>query len=76
LRDVNVRVRTRVTAAGDYYQTFLLTLAGRMRAQILAAARLTNDRLDSYLTELHDHLAKPGTLTCQPAIWQAWGTKP
>jgi hypothetical protein len=48
---------------------------GRRRAQILAAARLIRDRPDSYLTELHDHLAKRATLTGQPAIWQARGTK-
>jgi hypothetical protein len=34
---------------------------------------LTRDRPDSYLTELHDHLANGGTPTCQPAIRQALG---
>jgi hypothetical protein len=51
------------------------------QAEVLAAE--TNELLDlvavgerASVIELHDHLAKPGTLTCQPAIWQAWGTKP
>jgi hypothetical protein len=51
----------------------LAAVGGPRRAHILAAARLTRDRPDSYLTELHDHLAKRGTLTCPPAIWQASG---
>jgi SAM-dependent methyltransferase len=76
LRNVNVRVTARVTAAGDYYQTFLLTLATRMRDEILAGTRLTSARLDGYLAELDAHLEQPGTLTCQPAMWNAWGTKP
>jgi len=25
---------------------------------------------------LRTHLATPGTLTCQPLMWQAWGQVP
>ena len=66
----------RVSAVGEYYQTFVLTLTTLLRAEILAAGRLTGDRLDFYAAELGEHLSKPGTLTCQPTMWQAWGTKP
>jgi ubiquinone/menaquinone biosynthesis C-methylase UbiE len=76
LRDVQVRVLARVTAPGDYFQTFLLTLATLMRQEILAGARLTPGQLDASIAELRQHLSQPGTLTCLPTIWQAWGSKP
>ena len=76
LRDVQVRVLARVTAPGEYFQTFLLTLAVLMREEILAGGRLTPRQLDSSIAELRQHLSKPGTLTCLPTIWQAWGSKP
>jgi hypothetical protein len=73
---VHVRAAVRITAAGDYYQTFLLTLATRLRREILVATPLSRDRLDSYLAQLQAHLDAPDTITSQPAMWQAWGTKP
>jgi len=76
LQDVQVRVLARLTAPGEYFHTFLLTLAVLMRQQILAASRLTPGQLDSAAAELRDHLSQPGTLTCLPTIWQAWGRKP
>jgi hypothetical protein len=76
LRDVQVRVLARLTAPGEYFHTFLLTLAVLMRQQILAAGRLTPGQLDSAAAALRDHLSQPGTLTCLPTIWQAWGRKP
>jgi ubiquinone/menaquinone biosynthesis C-methylase UbiE len=75
LSGVDMRVQTRITAAGDYYQTFLITVATRNRSQILAGGRFTPDRLDCYLDQLRAHLNQPDTLTSQPAIWQAWASK-
>jgi ubiquinone/menaquinone biosynthesis C-methylase UbiE len=76
LRDVQVRVIARLTAAGDYFQTFLLTLAALMREEILAGGRVTPGQLDSAAAALREHLSQPNTLTCLPTIWQAWGRKP
>jgi SAM-dependent methyltransferase len=76
LRDVEVRPTARATRPGDYYHTFLLTLCGMLREEILAGRRLTPDRLDSDVAELRDHLAQPGAITCQPTLWQAWAVKP
>jgi hypothetical protein len=76
LRDVQVRVLARLTAPGEYFHTFLLTLAALMRQDILAGGRLTPGQLDTATAELRQHLRQPGTLTCLPTIWQAWGRKP
>jgi ubiquinone/menaquinone biosynthesis C-methylase UbiE len=77
LDHVHVRATARVTQPGDYYQTFLLTMTALVKAQILARRHQLNaDQLDSYTAALTDHLNTPGTLTCQPTMWQAWGTKP
>jgi SAM-dependent methyltransferase len=76
LDHVDVRATTRVTRRGDYYQTFLLTMTALVKEQILAGCRLSADQLDSYTTALTDHLNTSGTVTCQPTMWQAWGTKP
>ena len=76
LQDVQVRVITSVTASGEYFQTLLLTLASLMREEILAAGRLTPGKLDAGPAQLREHLSEPGTLTCRPTIWQAWGSKP
>jgi ubiquinone/menaquinone biosynthesis C-methylase UbiE len=75
LRDVQIRVLARVTAPGEYFHTFLLTLAILMRQQILAGGRLASGQLDASIAELREHLSQPGTLTCLPTIWQAWGSK-
>jgi ubiquinone/menaquinone biosynthesis C-methylase UbiE len=76
LEEVRVRATARVTRPGEYYQTFLLTLAQLVREDILAAHVLTADELDSYIDSLRAHLAAPGTLTSQPLMWQAWGRTP
>lgn len=74
--DVSVRPTARVTHVGEYYQTFLLTVAGLVRDVIVAAGDLTADEFDSYAAALQAHLHAPGTLTCQPLMWQAWGRVP
>jgi ubiquinone/menaquinone biosynthesis C-methylase UbiE len=71
--DVRVRATARATQAGEYYQTFVLTLANLVREVITASCGLTDDQLDAYAADLRDHLEAPGTITCQPVIWQAWG---
>ena len=76
LTDVQVRVTARLTQPGEYYQTFLLTLTSLMRDQIITGGRLTAADFDVQAESLRAHLAQPGTLTCQPTMWQAWGTKP
>jgi SAM-dependent methyltransferase len=73
LDDVQVRATVRVTQAGEYYQTFLLTIAGLVRDVIVQPAELTPDQFDSSSQALRAHLETPGTITCQPVIWQAWG---
>lgn len=76
LTDVHVRPTARATQPGDYYQAFLLTIATLVRDQILAASQLTADEFASYMSQLREHLNTAGTLTSQPTMWQAWGTKP
>lgn len=76
LVDVGVRPTARVTNVGEYYQTFLLTIAGLVRDGIVAGGDLTADEFDSYAAALRAHLHAPGTLTCQPLMWQAWGRVP
>ena len=76
LTDVQVQVSARVTQAGEYYQTFLLTLTSLMRDQIITGGRLTAAELDGQVASLRAHLEKPGALTCMATMWQAWGTKP
>jgi ubiquinone/menaquinone biosynthesis C-methylase UbiE len=76
LDHVQVRATARVTQTGDYYQTFLLTLAGLVRDVIVGAGDLTDDELDSYCAALRAHLESPTALTIQPLICQAWGRVP
>jgi ubiquinone/menaquinone biosynthesis C-methylase UbiE len=73
LDDVHVRPTARVTHAGEYYQTFLLTVAGLVRDVVVQAGELTVDEFESYTAALRAHLEAPGTITCQPVMWQAWG---
>jgi hypothetical protein len=75
LEDVQVRATARVTKAGDYYQTFLLTVAGLVRPVILDGGELGPDELDAATASLRVHLEDPGTITCQPLMWQAWGAR-
>jgi hypothetical protein len=44
-----------------------------VRDVIVADGNVTNDEFDSYSAELRTHLDEPGTLTCQPLMWQAFG---
>ena len=76
LSDVQVRPTARVTHCGEYYQTFLLTIASLVRDVIVQGGELTADELDSYTAALRAHLEMPGTITCQPVMWQAWGVRP
>jgi len=76
LVNVGVRSTARVTTVGEYYQTFLLTMTGLVKDQITAGGRLAAAELDGLSASLRDHLRQPGALTCQPNMWQAWGTKP
>jgi SAM-dependent methyltransferase len=76
LEDVRSRPVARVTAAGDYFQTFLLTIAGLVRDVIVDGGRLTAAALDADITALQAHLQAPGTATCPPLMWQAWGRVP
>ncbi len=73
LDDVGVRATARVTKVGDYYQTFLLTIASLVRDSITSGSNITNDEFESYSAALRAHLDTPDTLTCQPLMWQAWG---
>ncbi len=73
LEDVGVRPTARVTHAGEYYQTFLLTIAGLLRDAVVQTGELTADEFEAYTTALRAHLDAPDTITCQPIIWQAWG---
>lgn len=76
LEDVRVRPTVRVTNAGDFYQTFLPTVATLVRDVIVGSGDLTADEFAAYADELVAHLNMPGTLTCQPVMWQAWGRVP
>jgi len=37
---------------------------------------MTAADVDALSASLAAHLDREGTLTCQPTMWQAWGTKP
>jgi ubiquinone/menaquinone biosynthesis C-methylase UbiE len=76
LSGVRVRATARVTRPGEYYHTFLLALTGLVRDQIIAAGRIPASEFDRLSAELHEHLQQPDTVTSQPNMWQAWGTKP
>ena len=76
LRDVEARPTARVTHAGDYYHTFGLTPCALLREPLLGGAGRTADELDDHVAQVADHLGAPGTITCQPLLWQAWGTRP
>lgn len=76
LEDVRVRATARVTHSGEYYQTFLLTIAGLVGDVIVQAGELTTDEFDAYTSALRAHLEAPHTITCQPIMWQAWGRAP
>jgi SAM-dependent methyltransferase len=76
LEDVRVRATARVTHPGEYYHTFLLTIAGLVRDGIVSGGELTADELESYTDALRSHLDTPGAQTCQPLMWQAWGRVP
>jgi ubiquinone/menaquinone biosynthesis C-methylase UbiE len=73
VQDVRARATARVTQPGEYYHTFLLTIAGLVRDEIVAGGELTADELESYTNALQVHLDTPGALTSQPLMWQAWG---
>jgi ubiquinone/menaquinone biosynthesis C-methylase UbiE len=74
LSDVQVRASTQITHPGDFFHTFLLTLAGLLREPLLAAG-LSAAELEDDVAALADHLQDPHTITCRPLLWQAWGTK-
>jgi len=76
LTGVQVRATARVTRPGEYYHTFLLALTGLVRDQIIAAGRIPAAEFDRLSAQLREHLQQPGTVTSQPNMWQAWGTKP
>src|SRR5580658_3695830 len=76
LTGVRVRATARVTRPGEYYHTFLLTLTGLLREQIIASGRMSAGEFDQLSADLREHLTQPGTLTGQPNMWQAWGTRP
>jgi hypothetical protein len=65
-----------VTHSGEYYHTFLLTIARLVGDGIVAGGELTSEELDAHASALHAHLDTPGALTCQPLMWQAWGRVP
>jgi hypothetical protein len=63
LRDCGLEdVQVRVTRPGEYYDTPLRALAHLVADRILADG-------------LSTHLNSPATTTCQPLMWQTWGTK-
>ncbi len=74
--DVRVRATARVTRSGEYYQTFLLTIASLVRDAIVQAGELTTGEFDAYTAALRAHLDAPHTITCQPVMWQAWAELP
>jgi SAM-dependent methyltransferase len=76
VEQVQVRPTVRVTHAGEYFQTFLLTIATLVREEIVASGVLSDDEFTSYARALGRHLSDPGTITCPPIMWQAWGRIP
>lgn len=76
LEDVRVRPTARLTHAGEFYQTFLPTIASLVRDLIVGSGDLTADEFAAYAGELLAHLNTPGTLTCLPVMWQSWGRVP
>ena len=64
LREVEVRPTARITHPGDYYHAFLLTLCS-----------LLGVSGEEDTAALREHLGRPGTITCQPLLWQATGIR-
>jgi hypothetical protein len=76
LQDVRVRPTARATHVGEYYQTFLPTIAGLVRDVIIAGTDVADADFHSCIAAVLAHLNTPGTVTCQPLMWQAWGRRP
>jgi hypothetical protein len=69
-------MHTRLTRAGEYYQTFLLTLVTLIRDRMLACGLVGETELQELITSLRTHLEQPTTVTSGPPIWQVWARKP
>jgi SAM-dependent methyltransferase len=76
LEDVVGRMHTRLTHAGEYYQTFLLTLVTLIRDRMLACRLVGERELQELIASLRTHLEQPTTVTSGPPIWQVWARKP
>jgi SAM-dependent methyltransferase len=75
LADVHIRATARATRSGDFYQTFIITLASLLADEVAEPGLFDRDQFDHRIHVLHEHLSRPETITLQPIIWQAWGTK-
>ncbi|MBV9311981.1 MAG: methyltransferase domain-containing protein [Solirubrobacterales bacterium] len=76
VESVQMRPTLRITHPGEYFHTFLLTIANLVREVIIGSGELTGDEFAVYAQSLSTHLREPGTITCQPIMWQAFGRMP
>lgn len=75
LTGVEGRIHARLTRAGDYYHTFLLTLMTLTRDTIVTYGCMSAGELDELTTSLRAHLEHSTVVTSGVPIWQVWAWK-
>lgn len=76
LVEVQVKVHTLVSHAGEFGQMLFLGIVEGLREHIVADGLYTSDELSALVAALREHLSMPGTFVVQPLLFQAWGRKP
>lgn len=76
LVDVQVKVHTLVSHAGEFGQMLFLGIVEGLSDHIIADGLYTSHELSALVAALREHLSMPGTFVVQPLLFQAWGRKP
>ena len=76
LVDVRAMAHAGIDMVDDWYQRLIISFAEMFRPRIIATGLATADEIDSLVTELGAHLARPGTVVVRALTVQAWGRVP
>ena len=76
LVDVQFKVHTLISNAGEFGQMLFLEIIEGLRDRIIADGLYTSNDLSALIEALREHLNTPGTFVVQPLLFQAWGRKP
>ena len=76
LVEVQVKVHTLVSHAGEFGQMLFLEIIEGLYDHIIADGLYTPNELSALVASLREHLDTPGTFVVQPLLFQAWGRKP